>query len=165
MAYKIDVSEIVKDHLKTLVNAKTGRPDFRDIFFFLLAPCLVTALLIFNCVALTSDFVNALIGGLSIYVGLSLNFIALVFDLASKKTFKTKERKDLIRETVANISVSIFYSIFIIVFSLLANVSFIKVYATASCYFIIMQFLLTLLMILKRIYKLLTEQLDSSEDD
>lgn len=165
MAYKIDVSIILKDHVKTLVNAKTHRPDLRDITFFIIMPSIITWILIRSEVKLTNDFVNALIGGLSIYVGLSLNFIALVFDLSSKNTFKTQDKKDLIKETVANISVSIFYSIFIIVFSLLSNVEIIRRIATAGSYFIIFQFLLTLLMILKRIYILLMEQLNSPEQD
>jgi len=164
MAYKIDVRIIIKDHIKTLVNANTNKPDIRDLFFFLFLPVIVSALLVYEEVYLKGDFVNSIIGGLSIYVGLSLNFIVLLFELSSKEIFKQKDRRAVIKETVSNISVSIFYSILIIFFSLITDVKPVKVFGNFCCYFLIVEFIVTLLMILKRIYVLLTEQLDSEPE-
>jgi len=161
MAYKIDVRIILKDHFKTLVNAKTKRPDFRDYFFFLVLPASISFLLVYNCLLIKDQFVSSIIGGLSIYVALSLNFIVLLFELSSKDRFKEPDERGIIKQTVANISVSIFYSILIIVFSLLSNYSIISVYFNFLTYFLIIEFILTLLMILKRVYILLSQQLDS----
>ncbi|MGK9123919.1 hypothetical protein M1D52_07355 [Olivibacter sp. SA151] len=164
MSYKIDVSAIVKDHIKTLINAKTGKPDFRDYFFFLIIPLGLSVFLVYEKIFLKGDFVNSIIGGLSIYVGLSLNFIVLLFDLSAKEIFKEQDKRDIIKESVANISVSIFYSILIILFSLLADIKALEKISNAVCYFLIVEFIMTLLMILKRVYILLSEQLDSTRD-
>ena len=164
MSYKINVSVIINDHLKTLVNARTNRPDFRDLLFFLIIPIGTSLTLILNRIFFDGDFINSIIGGLSIYVGLSLNFIVLLFDLSAKEIFKESEAKSVIKETVANISVSIFYSILIILFSLLSKVSYLLVFGNFLCYFILIEFLFTLLMILKRVYVLLMKQLDVTDN-
>lgn len=161
MAYKIDVRIILKDHFKTLVNAKTNKPDFRDYFFFLILPSLMSFILVYNCLFIKNEFVSSIIGGLSIYVGLSLNFIVLLFELSAKEAFKEKEKRAVIKETVANISVSVFFSILIIMFSLLSNFKPISVFSNFFTYFLIIEFIITLLMILKRIYILLSEQLET----
>lgn len=161
MSYKINVTVIVKDHLKTLVNARTNLPDFRDLLFFVMLPIITSLILVYNEIYLNGDFVNSIIGGLSIYVGLSLNFIVLLFDLAAKEIFKDDEAKSVIKETVANISVSIFYSILIILFSLFTNIDCLLIVGNFLCYFILVEFLFTLLMILKRVYMLLMKQLSA----
>ena len=160
MSYKINVTVIIKDHLKTLVNARTNRPDFRDLLFFLIIPTVTSLTLVYNGIFFDGDFINSIIGGLSIYVGLSLNFIVLLFDLSAKEIFKDSEAKSVIKETVANISVSIFYSILIILFSLSSKVSYLLHIGNFLCYFILIEFLFTLMMILKRVYILLMKQLD-----
>ena len=160
MSYKINVTVIIRDHLKTLVNARTNRPDFRDLLFFFIIPAVTSLTLVYNKIYFDGDFINSIIGGLSIYVGLSLNFIVLLFDLSAKETFKEFEAKSVIKETVANISVSIFYSILIILFSLSSKVAYLLVVGNFFCYFILIEFLFTLLMILKRVYILLMKQLD-----
>jgi len=165
MAYKIDVRIIIKDHFKTLVNAGTGKPDWRDWFVFLLTPLTVSSVLVYKQFFLDNNFINSIIGGLSIYVGLSLNFIVLLFDLSAKEIFKEKEKRAVIKETVANISVSIFYSILIILFSLFSNVCIFKIAGNFICYFLLIEFIVTLLMVLKRVYILLSQQLDSMDSN
>lgn len=159
MSYKIDISIIVKDHFKTLVNAKTNKPDIRDYLCFLIIPLVISCLMVYSKILLDGDFINSIIGGLSIYVGLSLNFIVLLFDLSIKEAFKDNEKRGIIKETVANISVSIFYSILIILFSLFSKIKVTEIAGNFLCYFLIIEFVVTLLMILKRVYLLLSKQL------
>lgn len=85
MAYKIDVSIIIKNHLKTLVNDNTKKPDFRDITIFGVLPVLVGLILVYFQLFINKDFIASMICGLAIYVGLSLNLIVLLFEIVQRK--------------------------------------------------------------------------------
>lgn len=155
MSYKIDVTNIIKDHIGSLVNAQTKKPDFRDMFFFLYLPIILSVILIYNGYLINVNTSNSLIAGLSIYVGLSINFLMLIFELSTKQYFKEAARISTLKQVIANISVTTIYSLFIIVLTLLAGIPSIKVYVHFILYLVLFEFLFTMLMVLKRIYNIL----------
>lgn len=158
MAYKIDVSKIIKGHISTLVDSNTKRAGFRDYFFFLALPSIIAFILIYYGKAIDNDTSNALIGGLSIFVGLSINFLMIVFELSSKDFFKQEKQKKFLIEIIKNISFLTVLTLFIILLLLLTNIEQ-KVFSIilySILYFCLINFLMTLLMVIKRIYNLLT---------
>lgn len=154
MSYKIDISNIIDDHLKSLINRKTKKPDFRDWFFFLFLPLILSSILIYYKYLIDANITSSLISGLSIYVGLSINFLMLIFELSTKKYFREKEKKSLLTQVIANISVTTIYSILIIILTLMTGIKSLTLYTHFVLYFFIFEFLITLLMVLKRIYKI-----------
>lgn len=164
MSYKIDVSNIILDHLRTLVNSDTNKPDFRDWLFFLFIPLVLAGYLVYIGYCINDNLSNSLIAGLSIYVGLSINFLMLIFELSTKEFFKTEQRKIIIRQIIANISVTSIYSLLLIILTIMGPIS--KDYYLFSrvvhflLYFLLFEFIFTLLMVLKRIYQVLQGTVD-----
>jgi hypothetical protein len=155
MSYKIDIRTIFSDHIDTLVNASTKKPDLRDWFFFLILPLVISVYLVYEGVFVSEDRANSLISGLSIYVGLSINFLMLIFELSTKQFFKEQDRIPKLKQVIANISVTTLYSLFIIVLTLLTDIEILKCAIHILLYFLLLEFFFTMLMVLKRIYNIL----------
>jgi hypothetical protein len=162
MAYKLDVSVIIKDHLRTLVNDNTGKPDLRDLFFFVCVPFIVPAILLFNKIFIGKDFVAGIIAGLTIYVGLSLNLIVILFEIMRKDSV-SQFKKKFIKDFIANICFSIILSLITILSALVTLIDencIIKYISNSICFFLLTQMLLLILMLVKRMYYQLLEQTD-----
>lgn len=180
MAYKIDITIIIKNHLKTLVNDGDGRPDFRDKFFFGFLPILVAAVLVYFKLFINKDFIASMICGLAIYVGLSLNLIVLLFEIVRGKD-TSAFKKEFAREFIANVCFSILLSIATITTSLFtllfaspaalplpapppppqSDICIILNYATNWVfYYLLTHMLLIILLLVKRLYYQLLEQID-----
>ncbi len=159
MSYKIDVSNIILDHLRTLVNSDTNKPDFRDWLFFLFIPLILSGYLVYIGYCINDNLSNSLIAGLSIYVGLSINFLMLIFELSTKEFFKTNQRKTIIKQIIANISATTIYSLLLIIFAIIAPIVISNIISSKILhfflYFFLFEFIFTLLMVLKRIYQVL----------
>ena len=165
MFSKINVSSIISDHFKTLKNNDTNKTSFVDIGIFVLLPIVVA--LIFFCldISLSESLVNILIAAFSIFVGLLLNLLMLVYDIVNKNYERqgVKEkplRKIYLKQIFSNISFTVFLSIIIII-SLLFTFPenyIIKCVSSLVSVFLMSQFLLTLLMILKRVHVLLSKE-------
>ncbi len=155
MSYKIDVRDLLKDHINTLVNAQSKKPDLRDWFFFLGLPVALSIWLVSEPYFINKDTASSLISGLSIYVGLSINFLLLIFELSTKQFFKEEDRIPKLKQVIANISATTVYSLFIIVLTLLTGICSLKLYIHFILYFFLFEFLFTMLMVLKRIYNIL----------
>lgn len=161
MAYKIDISIIIRNHFNTLVNDNTGKPDFRDVFFFLILPIGLSAILIYKHTFIDEDFIGAMIGGLSIYVGLSLNLIVLLFEIVQKGN-TTAFKKSFAKDFIANVCFSIILSILTITSSLFTLISkgyIWQMVTNGVCYFMLFQMFLLILMMMKRLYYQLMEQM------
>lgn len=162
MAYKIDISIIIKNHFKTLVNDNTGKPDFRDILFFIIIPIGFALLLLYHKAFINDSFIGAMIGGLSIYVGLSLNLIVLLFEIVQRES-TTMFKKSFAEDFIANVCFSVILSIGTIVsslFTLIENGDIWKLLTNGICYFMLFQMFLLILMMMKRLYYQLIEQMD-----
>jgi len=116
MGYKLDIRIMLKHHVRTIINDNTGKPDFRDWLFFIIVPVATALLLVWKKIFLSADYINAIISGLSIYVGMSLNLVVLIFDMVQRNklsSFRIEFAKDLI----ANITFSVVLSVISIIFS------------------------------------------------
>jgi hypothetical protein len=180
MFTKISVAGIVKDHIHTLKSNQTNKIYYPDIFLFFFFPAILSSLMIYSGVLLNDSLVNALITSFSIFSALLFNLLLLVYDIAGKDPDKAKvtdpleikknvQRRELLREIYVNVSFSILISTISVVILLtyflkISNCFFWKVnlcsfqwLLAAIVYYLSIQFLLTMFMVLKRIYKLLAK--------
>ena len=180
MFTKISVVCIIKDHISTLKSNQTNRIYFPDIFLFFVLPGIMSGLMFYSGVALNDSLVNALITSFSIFSALLFNLLLLVYDIAGKIAAQSQttdplgnqqivQRRELLREIYVNVSFAILISTFIVVILLTyflkpskcnligLNVCNFQWLLASTTYYLSIQFLLTLFMILKRIYRLLAK--------
>lgn len=172
MSKKIDIRDIIKNHIKTLYDYSTSKISIIDISVFFILPLLLSVLLVFlfyyknteiDFIKKLDTTINTTVTVYSIFTGLLLNLLVLVFDIKSRTTL-TSKTKAILKETFHNISYSIVISIFALIIAL-----FLKISITEICYgisishlllgvlfYLSINFGLTLLMILKRVYNLLS---------
>jgi hypothetical protein len=157
---KINVGKIIFKHIETLKNYNTNKLGFDDFITFILLPLIGTGLLIYFDIGLNDRATNIIITTLSILVGLLFNVIVIIFDIIKRDSTK-KIKNKLLEELLTNISYSILLSILIIVFTLLTyiNNELSKTIFTGIVYFLIGNYFLTVLMVLKRMYQLFDNEL------
>jgi len=163
--FKISVIDILRDHFKTLVNNNTNRPGFDDYFSFLLLPFVLSFVFYFSGLRIDKDSIETIVGGLSIFVGLLFNALVILLDIARK--YESKEIKQIIvKQLTANISFSIlvsFAAVFVMVFGFIDDLGYhIKAAINISSFFLLSEFFLTFLMVLKRVYLIFKKELDES---
>lgn len=109
---------------------------------------------------LTGDSINIIIVSLSIFIGLFFNVILLIFDIIHRDATK-KLKNELLKQLLSNIAFTVFLAITIIVFALISLVKYqcFKIVSEAIVYFLLTVFLVTALMILKRLYKLFNTEI------
>jgi len=163
---KINCFSIIENHLRTLVTYSTGKPSVDDWFTFFILPIILSGVMFYINGTTSSNTVNLIITALSIFVGLLINVLVLIFSLIQQET--TKEIKiRILKETISNISYTIIISIITIIICLLTfiNNHFLLVIATLLIYFFVVNFFITLMMIVKRMYLLFTDQLDQFQKE
>ena len=164
MSLKVDVSDIISDHLRTLVDDRSGKPSSTDWVIFLAIPVLVALLLVWRSVSLTAETANTIITALAIFAGLLFNLLLLAHSLIRKPIGddggSSTERR-LLRQIYVNISFAILVALASIL-ALIVRVPFkeglIAVFLDFVVYVFLVNFLLTLLMVLKRIHIMLSEE-------
>lgn len=183
MFTKISVLCIIKDHISTLTSNRTNQIYFPDIVLFFVLPAIIAGLMFYSGVALNDSLVNALITSFSIFSALLFNLLLLVYDIAGKIAVQSPvidpldqqitQRRELLREIYVNVSFAILISTFIVVILLTyflkpsncnligLNVCDFQWLVALTTYYLSIQFLLTLFMILKRIYRLLAKAFES----
>ena len=174
---KINIKNIIKDHFSTLVNERTGNKSVIDYFVFIGIPILISSLLVFVFDDL-KQFATILITSLSIFTGLLFNLILLTYDLIKRNEAepiqvdvenerKTKLDDDkkvkgkILKQIFTNISYSILIAIFSIISLLLLYIwdhHLYKLIIVFLVYFFVVNFFLTLLMVLKRTHRLLSSE-------
>lgn len=161
---KINIINIIKNHLATLVNDNSNKSEFSDWLTFLIIPLLVAGVLIYLGVDLSDRATNIVITTLSILVGLLFNVIVILFDILKRDNSK-KIKNLLLKQLLTNISYSIFVSLLIIFLTVISffDNSFWVVLCTLFIYFFLTHFALTVLMILKRIYALFLNEMNEIE--
>ncbi len=164
MLTKINIKKIVIDHFKTLRDANSERISISDLALFFIIPFAAsTAIVFYFGILLSDNLINILITSLSIFVGLLLNLLVIIFDVVTKlKENGNQEtlKKKFLKEIYSNISFSILLSIVAILFLVLS--------LTDNCYFksvtnvitdaLLLFFGITLLMILRRVHILLSNE-------
>ena len=178
MLTRINILTIIVDHFKTLrrINTPSSGMSWQDIVLFLLLPIGVGTILTVLQVDIR-PYIGNLITAVSIFGGFLFNLLAIIYSQIDKMRAEidqtenrmTKIRKKFVREIHANISFNIVLSIFLVITLILYSVEmkgmvFIKAVSIALLgvnYFLLLLFLLTLLMVLNRVYILLKKDSDS----
>ncbi len=169
---KIDVLPIVARHFESLRDHATGRRSIADIVIFFGVPLIASGAAFYYRITLTSDALNAILASFSIFAGLLLNLLLLVYARAGedvKADLFAATIKRFVRQLSENIEFAVLVSVFVVICSLVATATLergpdvtphtgrpmtvILIYLTTN-------FLLTLLMVLKRIHAMLIEKLD-----
>ncbi len=178
----VNVSKVIRKHYSSL------REDSKTIwiiFLFFIIPLLVpTYLLIIEYRPLMEASVSALITAFSLFSGLLLSMVVFLFNIVvkAKDELDIANKKSKSRILVEHLYANTLYSILIAVFtlallvfssvvgiwnvSLAINLIFVQIkildFVSALVYFVISHFLMILLMIIKRLFVLLTKQLEEA---
>lgn len=182
---KISVSPILEAHIQTLRNNQTKKISYWDIFLFFLFPPLASSFLVYVGFELNDSMAGVLTTAFSIFSALLFNLLLLVYDITCKENIETKSKLEedefsnigekqnqlrllLLKETFANISYSILVAILTVILLLFYFLKIdennifefdfksIETFLDISIYSLAIQFILTILMILKRVHTLLT---------
>ena len=172
MTTKIDVLPIITRHFDTLRNNATGARSLADIVVFFGFPLIASLAAFYYRLTLTADALTAVLASFSIFAGLLLNLMLLVYTFAGepgRTDLFAANIKQFIRELHDNIEFAVLVSVFIVILSLIAVATLKKEDAntaahtgrvtTAILVYLTANFILTLLMVLKRIHMMLLEKL------
>lgn len=154
---KIRLARIFVEQFKVYKNNKTHKISLFDILSFLIAPICIAVLVSFS---LPYEKVVSSAGTImtvfSIVATLLLSFLALLVD---KSTANSKE-KEVIDQTFVTISVDIVYSVFVVLLFVLPGLikftDVIEKIFIGVVAFLVIKILLNVLMILKRVYAILS---------
>lgn len=162
MFSRINIFGIITDHIRTFSYDKKGNVKPLVFIFFFFFPFIPSIALVWFNHSLAKDTTNTAISVLSIFVGLLLNLLILLFGLG--KDTVNPYLTSTIKESIINISFAILVSIFGIIF-LLIGLGDIKpqiisdIFSVLS-YYCIVQFFLTLILTLKKIYAVFLTEID-----
>ena len=169
MLFKINVLPIIRGHLSTLTDA-AGRPLSSDYVFFFGYPIGCGLWLFIFAGTIDKDILAIMASGLSIFGGLLFNVLLLVCDvLAREQQHKIDPIKiELIRQLNWNVSYAILLALTTLIFLFLQLFTYpavlINGILSAAAYSCLIQFILTLLMILKRVHTYVTGELMKEAD-
>lgn len=170
MISRINFWKIIDAHFKTFrsLNQTSNKIYWKDFILFVLVPLTVSGILTFYEIQIKSQVTN-LIAAISILGGFLFNLLAIIYNSMSnlEKDAKEDDIKELyIKEIHTNISYNILVGIFsivlLILYNVIENINIVFCYLNKSLlfinYFFLFTFLLTLLMVLNRVYILLNKQ-------
>lgn len=168
MFSKVNITDIFLDHISTLKDNRTGKLSRSDVFVFFLLPLFVSITLVYFGFLIEKQFATILLAGFSAFAALLLNLLLLIFDIADKVKKSEKDVNiffNLLEEIYINISFCISMSVLLIIiisgFFLGIENSIFLCLISFFGYFISLVFILSLLMVLKRIYRLLSTKMSS----
>lgn len=172
---KFSVKNIVANHFGTFVDFQTKQKRIRERAAYLITPLIISLLLFFGLdFWITESASNVLITAMSIFSALLFNLLLLVYDVVNRNDGDRGPKNIielkaiLLRETFHNISFSILLTVVAVIVLLFTYVPIpaeaailpIKTLLSISIYYLVGLFMLTLLMVLKRIHSLLTEEMN-----
>lgn len=169
MSKKINIYPILCDHINTLKNNKTKKISRIDLIFSYGMPIIPAAIFPYIGCSFGKDMLSAIISSFSIFVGLLINVLVLIYTIINNEETKNtepsesqKESKKLLIETFYNISYAILISFISIFFSLIPYIGqndevFKKIshFVTPIIVFLVVNFFWTFTMTLKRLHILL----------
>lgn len=152
---KLNLYRVLKDHFVSQITS------FWDWIWFLILPLVLSIWISKSEIFMTSEIVEIVIAALSIFVGLLLNMIVLLFDIMNRETTRTL-KIELLQEVLANICFTIFLSlisILVVLPTLLDSTHKCMLYIfNGASYFCLSLFILNIIMILKRVYLLFFDE-------
>ncbi|MBB5041944.1 hypothetical protein [Shinella fusca] len=157
MTSKIDLRAIVQDHFATFKDEATGKfsaLDFAVMVGFPIAVAVGSAVAGFH---IPDGHVGTLISAFAIFGGLLFNVLVLIYSFSSGEEEPDPVREELVQQSFANISFAVMSSLLAVM--LLVVLLFVggigQIIIEAVIYFVGLNFLLTMLMVLKRMHILL----------
>jgi hypothetical protein len=168
---KIDVRSIVTGHLATLRDYGTQKRSLIDLFLFFAVPVLTAGASVCLGVRVRATAVNALLTAFSIFVGLLFNLLVMVLTFLQSTQGSLDDRfvqvrKQLLLEITTNLSFAILVALMLVAIAIISlmrtgkddepihlSEEFILITGSAN-------FVLTLLMVLRRMYALLLNEFD-----
>jgi hypothetical protein len=167
MINKINCKKIILDHFATLYNFDMNKRDNGDIALFFILPILLSAVLIWQGVRINADAAEILVTIVSILAGLLFSLLVLLYD-AMRKIHEDYDSSvsikiKFLREISINVSYEIIVAIVAVATTLLCLLGNELIQTTMSflTFYFFQHFTLTLLMILKRTYMLLSQEADT----
>ena len=187
MSSKINNLNVLSGHLSTLRNLKTGKISKTDITTFYIIPLLIAICLAYNSVGLSKEIVTILVTAGALFTGLLLNLLILVYDQKGKlpkvnsdddNWNEIQTRHTVLNELYYNISYSTLLSLLLVPFSViylmvkdlnipitidalsLPNITInVSMFVISPILVLIgINLVLTIMMVIKRIYILLTTE-------
>ena len=169
---KIDVTSIIVDHLRTLRNFPSDRVSLSDVCLFYVLPVAIAILAYYSDLVVKADFYNVSITFFGIFVALLLNIQVAIFGIFIRKwdspsdvksalsvANKLDQRKLLLGEINSNVSYLILVCCVSLIISLVAYTkSHVSGTLPALTVLIYTHFMLTLFMIIKRVYAIFQKE-------
>lgn len=162
MFSKINIIGIIRDHVSTLKDYKTGKYSIEDFFLFFFVPLLISGLVLWLSGIMNKTTVVAITTSISIFAALLFNLLLLVYDAVRKEENLQNPNSEKIRflkQVFTNISfcivVSVFSIITLLIFSQISSSCITQYILSFVSYYFVSLFILTLMMILKRTHILL----------
>jgi len=160
----INIFPIFKKHFESL---KEDANIISILLLFILIPLLGSAIFIFFNFFITSSIINSLIATFSILVGFCINVLILLLGLKKRKI-------EIENKLVEHLSYNVLYELIIGLLILFISFVFLIILPkihyhllllmSGVLYFLVFNFLFTLVMISKRIYALLYMKLKDNSD-
>lgn len=169
MLDRINILKIIKDHLDTMrsLNQSSNRIYWKDFVLFFILPIIVSILLVWKEYSFKEQLGN-LIVAISIFGGFLFNLLAIIYSQMENIKKDAESEDDMVKtrfinEIHINISFCIVLSIVIVLSLLLTTIdipefeflTILEKVINGLNYFLMILFLLTLTMILNRVYILL----------
>lgn len=161
----LNVKRIFQGHIMTLKDYGSERISVRKLLeFFFFLPIPISCVLVLLDKQPTTNLLNALLTSLSIFAALLFNLLLLTYDITQRKSNSMNHelldlRGKLLKEIYSNISFGILVSLIDVVMCLLTYLiirfAFLRFAMFFIVYYLVVLFVETLLMILKRVYILL----------
>lgn len=165
MTSKFSTSKIVSDHIKTLRNYSNGKRNLADYLINFVLPFFLALFFIVFHRNLNQGIVGIIITAFSIFTGLLLNIMFMMYSLLlqdSKSESRRGDRTKLLKETYSNIQFSVLVSIIAIIIMLiyifLPSEFLIDVVLSFLIYWLVFLFVTTLLIVMKRTHTLFSDQ-------
>ena len=171
---KIDVRQVINAHIRTLRDNRFGNQlSAIDLCTFFDFPVLLGGALVVLRFGFRVDAVSGFLNAFSVLTGLLLNLLVLVFTLASAAApmnMDVHKRKILLQEIFANVCFSVLTAIGVVCLSVI-SLSYMRSSAGAvtgriSTFLLASltsNFVLTLLMVIKRMYVLLAKEIEKGQ--
>lgn len=165
MLNKINIAGIIIGHLNTLVDARSGKRSIKDITLFYVSPVIAACLYWWAGQVMKPEMTDTLVTAGAIFTGLLLSLLVLVYDQRSKlkecHDDTSVSIKTGLQELFYNISYATVISVALVFMSFMHKMVYVESGGIGELtgpilIFLGVNFLLTILMILKRINIILT---------
>jgi hypothetical protein len=160
---KINLSTIFSDHLATLRDEGDVKLSATDLFVMFGIPALAALGSIFFGFHIPNTHIGTLISAFAIFGGLLFNVLVLIYSFSSGENRRDENGQRLVRQSFANISFAVMSSLLavILLVILLFSSGVFQIIVEGMIYFVGINFILTMLMVLKRIHILLRANFDT----